>query len=104
MVVARKLQAKTNQANAARAGSTAIARPGTRQTQCIYAIDENGKEVENVQTLIVDGTFELLEESEEIFDRLKGYLAALAGGRGTAAWCSSGMGRYVGNPTASRSC
>ena len=43
---------------------------------CIYAIDENGKKLDTFKP-IVDGTFELLEESEEIFDRLKGYLAAL---------------------------
>ena len=43
---------------------------------CIYAIDENGKKSKTFKP-IVDGTFELLEESEEIFDRLKGYLAAL---------------------------
>jgi hypothetical protein len=43
---------------------------------CIYAIDEEGKKL-NTFKPIVDGTFELLEESEEIFDRLKGYLATL---------------------------
>jgi hypothetical protein len=43
---------------------------------CIYAIDENGKKSKTFKP-IVDGTFELLEESEEIFDRLKGYLASL---------------------------
>jgi hypothetical protein len=43
---------------------------------CIYAIDENGKKLDTFKP-IVDGTFELLEESEEIFDRLKDYLLAL---------------------------
>jgi hypothetical protein len=43
---------------------------------CIYAIDENGKKSKTFKP-IVDGTFELLEESEELFDRLKGYLASL---------------------------
>ena len=63
--------------NAARAGGTAIARPAREpKLLCIYAIDENGKKSKTFKP-IVDGTFELLEESEEIFDRLKGYLAAL---------------------------
>ena len=57
---------------------------------CIYAIDENGKKSKTFKP-IVDGTFELLEESEEIFDRLKGYWRALRVEE-RSRWCSSGMG------------
>ena len=63
---------------------------------CIYAIDENGKKSKTFKP-IVDGTVELLEESEEIFDRLKGYLAAAAGGRGAAAGVHRGWGAWALN-------
>jgi hypothetical protein len=42
----------------------------------IYAIDEAGKKVDTFKP-IVDGTFERLADSEEIFARVKGYLSAL---------------------------
>jgi hypothetical protein len=43
----------------------------------IYAIDEKGKKLKTFAP-IIDGTFELLEESEEIFIRLRSYLKELA--------------------------
>jgi hypothetical protein len=43
----------------------------------IYAIDEKGKKLKTFAP-ILDGTFELLEDSEEIFIRLQRYLKALA--------------------------
>jgi len=43
----------------------------------IYAIDEKGKKLKTFAP-IIDGTFELLEDSEELFDRLESYLQALA--------------------------
>jgi hypothetical protein len=43
----------------------------------IYAIDEKGKKLKKFAP-IMDGTFELLEDSEEIFIRLRCYLKALA--------------------------
>ena len=83
MVVARGCAAKqTRQTPCKKAGRHGYRTPWRepKQLLCIYAIDENGKKSKTFKP-IVDGTFELLEESEEIFDRLKGYLAAAAGGR-----------------------
>jgi hypothetical protein len=42
----------------------------------VYAIDEKGKKVGKFKP-IIDGTFELLSESQELFDRLKKYLKGL---------------------------
>jgi hypothetical protein len=42
----------------------------------IYAIDEKGKKLAKFKP-IIDGTFELLAESEELFERLEKYLKAL---------------------------
>lgn len=42
----------------------------------IYAIDEEGKKIDTFKP-IVDGTFALLADSEEIFVRLQGYLSGL---------------------------
>jgi hypothetical protein len=42
----------------------------------IYAIDERGKQLRSFAP-IVDGTFELLADSEEFFERLQSYLKAL---------------------------
>ena len=82
---------KTNQANAARAGSTAIARPGASPSWRASTPLTNESRSRKRSKPIVDGTFELLEESEEIFDRLKGYF-----GGGTCGWKSAATAIHRG--------